>query len=256
MVDVFEEVEERIRSDRYKALALNTLPWIAGAVVVALLAVLGWWGYGRYQAAGEAKASEQYAQALDAFNANRHDAAYRLFGDAAKSPSKGYRTLALMQQGGMRIADGKIPEAVALLDQAAAAAPNPILADGARLKAAYALLDSAPYKELDARLTPLTKEGRPYRAEAREALAFGKLMAGDMAGARSDFVVVSLFPGVSDEARARAQAAMAMIDSGAAKNVPAVVKAALALPPPVQLPAGADLSALPSAPQQTTPGPQ
>ena len=45
MVDVFEEVEEQIRSDRYRALALKILPWFIGAVVLVLVAVGGWQGY-------------------------------------------------------------------------------------------------------------------------------------------------------------------------------------------------------------------
>ena len=30
MVDVFEEVEEQLRSDRYKSLARSWLPWVIG----------------------------------------------------------------------------------------------------------------------------------------------------------------------------------------------------------------------------------
>ena len=115
------------------------------------------------------------------------------------------------------------------------------------------MLDTAPYKDLEARLTPLTAEGRPYRAEAREALAFAKLMAGDLAGARSDFVVISLMADAGQDARQRAEAAKALIDSGSAKAIPGAVKAALALPPPVQLSPGA---APPAAPQQPATGAQ
>ena len=142
----------------------------------------------------------------------------------------------------------------------AEAAPNNVIGDAARLKSAFALLDTAPYKDMEARLTPLTQEGRPYRAEAREALAFSKLMAGDLAGARSDFSVITLMADAGEASRQRAQAALALIDSGSAKAVPAAVKGALALPPPVQLPPGAVPPGMtPSAPpaqQQPAPGPQ
>lgn len=81
----------------------------------------------------------------------------------------------------------------------------------------------------------LMEEGRPYRVQAREALAFAKLNAGDMAGARGDFVVLSQLLDASQGAQARAQAAIGMIDSGSAKAVPAVVKEAANLPPPSML---------------------
>jgi hypothetical protein len=254
VADVFEEVEEQLRADRYKALALKTLPWVAGVLVAALLVALGVWGYQTYRSQAAAKASEQYAQALDAFNAGKTDEAYRLWGEVAKGQSKAYKSLALMHQGGVRLGQNKTAEAVKLFDEAATAAPNDIIGDVARLKSAFALLDTAPYKDMEARLTPLTKDGRPYRPQAIEALAFAKIMAGDLKGAREQFGVVALLPDSGQGARDRANAAKALIDSGSAKAMPAAVKAAMALPPPIQLPPGAmppGLSAQ-SAPQPQT----
>ena len=40
MVDVFEEVEEQLRSDRYKALVRRAAPWVLTAGAVALVAAL------------------------------------------------------------------------------------------------------------------------------------------------------------------------------------------------------------------------
>lgn len=250
MVDVFEEVEEQLRTDRYKALALKALPWVGSVLAAALVIALAIWGYETYQTKTTAKASEQYSQAIDAFSAGRTDEADRLFGEVAKSGSKAYRSLALQHQGGIKLAAGKTPEAVKYFDQAAEAAPNDIIGDVARLKSAFALLDTAPYKDLEARLTPMLKEGRPYRTEAREALAFAKIMHGDLAGARGDFVVISLIADASEGARNRAKAAMDLIDSGSAKNVAAAARAAAALSPTLIQPGAA---AGPSAPTQQTP---
>ena len=254
MVDVFEEVEEQLRSDRYKALALKALPWVGAVLAAALVVALAIWGYETYQTKTTSKASEQYSQALDAFNAGRADEADRLWTEIAKSGSKAYKSLALQHQGGVKLAAGKTAEAVKYFDQAAEAAPNDIIGDAARLKSAFALLDTAPYKDLEARLTPMLKEGRPYRTEAREALAFAKIMAGDLAGARGDFVVISLLADASEGARNRAKAAMDLIDSGSAKSVAAAARAAAALPPQSLPQPGA---AGPSAPtQQPTPDAQ
>ncbi|WP_374533853.1 tetratricopeptide repeat protein [Phenylobacterium sp.] len=253
MVDVFDEVEEELRSERYKSIAFKILPWLAGILVVALVAALAVWGYQHFRSQAAAEASEKYAQAIEAFNGGKRDDAIRLWGEVAQGKSKAYKSLALQHLGGLKLIDNKPAEAVKLFDEAAEAAPSDIIGDVARLKSAFALLDTAPYKDLEARLTPLTAEGRPYRAEAREALAFAKLMAGDLAGARSDFVVISLMADAGQDARQRAEAAKALIDSGSAKAIPGAVKAALALPPPVQLPPAA---ALPAAPQQPATGAQ
>lgn len=254
MVDIFEDVEEQLRTERYKSLAQRLLPWAIGVVLLIVLIVGGYFGYRTYMENESAKASERYAQAMDAFQGGNRPEAEKIWTELSKSSSKGYRALALNHLGGLALADNKTAEAVKLFDEAAEAAPSDVLGDLARLKSAFALLDTAPYKDLEARLTPMIEEGRPYRAQAREALAFAKLMAGNTKGAREDFVVLSLSTDAGEGARQRAQAAMAMIDSGAAKAVPAAAKAAAALPPPMQVPAGAIAPGL--APQQQAPGPQ
>ena len=232
MVDLFDEVEEQLRSDRYKSLALTVLPWAIIIAVLALGGTLGWWWWQERQDKAAATAAEQYTAAVESYSKNDETRAFGQFAEVAKSGPPVYRAMALMQQGGMRLEDGKTDEAVALFDQAAEAAPDPLLEDLARLKSAFALLDTAPYAQLEERLTPLTEDDRPYRAEAKEALAFAKLMAGQTTQARDDFAVLSLSPESPDAVRERARAAMEMIDSGSAKALPAAVKAAGAMPPP------------------------
>jgi hypothetical protein len=164
-----------------------------------------------------------------------------------------------MQLGGLKIATNK-PEdtkaAVALFDQAAAVAPDDILGDAARLKSALAVLDTAPFAEVEGRLSPLMKDGHPYRVQAREASAFAKLMAGNTAGARSDLLVISQSVDAPEGARSRAKAAIELIDSGSAKAVPAAAKAAATLPPPVPVAPGGLPQGLAPQAQSQAPGPQ
>ena len=248
MADLFEEVEEQLRSDRYRTFALRALPWLLGVAVAALIAVLAWWGWAHYREQAAGKASEQYAAALDALQQGNRDQAVKLFTDVSQSQTKGYKSLALMQLGGVRLSQNKTDAAVRLFDQAAAAAPDDVLGDAARLKSAFALIDTAPEKDVEARLTPLLQDGRPYRVQAREALAFTKLMAGDFAAARGDFVIISGMLDAPEGARARAKAAMGLIDSGSAKALASTVHAAAALPPTPLAPLD------PAQPQ--APGPQ
>ena len=251
MVDVFEEVEEQLRSDHYKALALKFLPWGAGVLAAALASYLAIAGYTSFMDKSSAKASESYSKALEAFEQGRAAEAQVLWTEVSNSPSKVYKSLALQHLGGLRLAANDTAGAVKFFDQSAATAPDPLIGDAAALKSAYALLDTSSLKDMQARLDPLLKEGHPYRAEAREALAYAKMMAGDVAGARGDFVVLSLSPDAQDGSRERARAAMALIDSGTAKLTPAVVKAALAAPPPMIPAPGAGLPGMPQQPGQT-----
>ena len=236
MADVFEEVEEELRSARYVSLARKGWPYAAALVVVALLITLGVWGYNSHQVSEEAKASVIYGQGVDAFANGDLEGADRKFASLSASAPAGYRSLSLMQQAAVRVAKNKPDEAVRLLDQAAKVAPNDIIGDAARLKAAYLLMDTRPLAEIEARLNPLAAEKHPYRLIAREALGMARLQGGKLKDAQGDFAILSLAQDVSEAARTRAQAAMALIQSGSAASLPAAVKASAAMPSLPQVP--------------------
>lgn len=232
MVDVFDEVEEQLRSDRYKTLALKALPWIGAAAVAVVIGVGGYWGWTAYQNKEAAKASDSYQTALEVMGREGAAKGFPAMEAISKGGAHGYRALALMHMGGIRLDEGKTAEAVRYFDEAAKLSSDPVIGDLARLKSAFALMDTASFKDIEARLTPLAGEKSPYRVKAKEALAFAKLQAGDTKGAREDFTVLAnLLDNSSDEVRQRAQAAIQLIDSGSAANLAATVKAAIALPP-------------------------
>ena len=252
MTDLFEEVEEQLRSDRYRRFAEKALPWMLGIAAAALIATLGYWGFDYYRGQQTAKASEQYSAAMDAFTSGDRDKARQLWTEVSKSQAGAYKALALMHLGAYAVDEKKPAEAARLFDEAAKAAPDPVIGDAARLKSAFALLDTAPLKDLEGRLKPLMEDGHPYRVQAREALAFAKLNAGDAAGARGEFVLISQALDAPQGAQARAQAAIGLIDAGSAKAVPGVVKAAGVLPPPMTVEPGTVVGP-PTAPAQSQP---
>ena len=237
MVDVFDEVEEQLRSERYQSLAMKSLPWVGALAAVVVIGVGGYWGWNSYQTDQANKASEGYQAALETAQKQGPDKAFGQFKTVADGNARGYKSLALLQMGDIRLEQNKTQEAVGYFDAAAKASPSPVLGDLARLKSAFALMDTASYKDIETRLTPVAGEKSPYRVYAREALAFAKLQAGDLAGARADFVILanSLDTTTSEAVRQRAQAAMQLIDSGSAKELGAAVKAAATLPPLSQL---------------------
>ena len=232
MVDLFEEVEEELRSDRYLKLVRGLAPWATGLFALVLAGYCAYWGYTVWQDRNLSAAAAAYQKGVDALSQNDTTGAFAAFEVAARSDAPGYKTLALLQEGDLRLAAGKADEAAKLFDSAAAAAPNQIFADLASLKAAEALMDSAPYAQLQTRLTPLTDSARPYSLYAREALAMAKLMAGKTADARKDFTVLGLALGAPQDMRERSQIAIALIDSGEAQTAVQAVKIAATMPPP------------------------
>ena len=237
MTDLFEEVEEQLRSDQYRKLARRLAPWLIGLAAAALAITLGYWGWDSYQKTVISKAAQSYAEAIDTFVAGDRAKARLLWTEISKSGARGYKSLSLMHLGAYALDEKKTADAVKLFDEAAKVAPDEVIGDAARLKSAFALLDTASLADMEGRLKPLLEDGRPYRVQAREALAFAKLRTGDLSGARGEFTLVSQSLDASEGARARADAAKALIDSGSAKAVAQV--AAARLLPPMIVPPGA-----------------
>ena len=185
MVDLFDEVDEQLRSERYVSLFRRLAPWVTGVLAVVLLGYFGFWGFKAWQDRNLATAAGAYQKGVDALSQGDVAGAQSSFQASEKAGAPGYKTLALMQQAALAIADGKTADAAKLYDQAAAAAPNQIFGDLARLRAAQALLDTAPFAQLQTRLTPLTDAKRPFAPYAKEALAMAELLAGRTAAAQA-----------------------------------------------------------------------
>jgi hypothetical protein len=229
LVDFIEEVEEQLRAERYATLTRRFLPWFAIALIATVVGWLGVWGYDSWRDHRIGAASVAYDKGLTALAGGDQAGAFDAFGTVAKDGPAAYRTLALMQQANIRFGADSAAEAIRLYDAAAKAAPSPILRDLASLRAAQVAMDTAPYAQVESRLKPLIGDKHPYSLEARETLAMAKLQAGKIQEAKNDFNVLTLTLGVTPSLRARAQRAVALIDSGQAALVAQAVKVA-ALP--------------------------
>ena len=233
MTDVFEEVEEEIRSERLKRLARNWLPIVGGILLVALVAALAWWGWQSFQTSRSHAGSIAYQRGLEALQSGDSAGAETAFVEAADKGNGAYKALALQQRAGIAVTANRIPDAIALLDQAARADGDPILHDVAEYKSALLMMDNgATLEVLEAKLTPLTKAGRPMLPFAQEALGMARLQFNKPAEAREMFVLLTLGQDVPDSVRQRAQAAIGMIDSGVAGGLPAILAAQSPNPTP------------------------
>ena len=244
MVDVFEEVEDQLRTEQYKRLALKALPWVAAALVAIAVIVGGLYFYQNHRTEKAEEASAAYQAAMDIAAKGDFEGAYKAFDEVAKDAPRGYKALALQVQGALRLQENRVTDAVALFDASAKAAPGGkqglIIADAARLKSALALMDEAPYAEIEGRLKPLTEDDRPYRALALESLALAKINAGKVKEARADFESLRTALDASQGMIDRARSAIDLIDSGGAASVSAIVKAAREAPAmPMMAPGGA-----------------
>jgi len=214
--DIFDEAEEGLRHDRWAAIAKKSAPWVAGILGGALILSLGYWGYTAWQGQQMNKSSEAYDAALEKAKAGDAEKAKADFQKVAETGTAGYKALALMQLGGLALEADKPAEALKYFDDAARASSAPLVSDQAALKAAFIVMDTGTFDEAKKRLEPLIREGRPYAALAREALAMAKVQNGDLAGAKTDLQLLSVSLDAPEGIKQRAEATLAAIDSGAA----------------------------------------
>ena len=237
MVDVFEQVEEELRSERYKRLARTWLPVVGGVLVVALVAALAFWGWDSWQASKAEKASIAYDRGLESMQAGNPVGADAAFVQAANEGNGAYKSMALMHRAGIAMDANRIPDALRLMDEAARASRDPLLSDNAALKAAWLAMDSETLEQVEARLEPLTEEDRPFSAFALEALAMARLQNGQAGPAREALVLLKNGLDTPEIVSQRADLAIAAIDSGSAANLKRIIDAQAAIPAPVAPPA-------------------
>jgi hypothetical protein len=65
VVDVFEEVEDQLRTEQYKRLVLKALPWVLVVLVAAALIAGGWYAYQKYHVEKATDAAAAYQTAIE-----------------------------------------------------------------------------------------------------------------------------------------------------------------------------------------------
>ena len=211
MTDIFSEVEEELRKDKYNILLRKYGLWIAGAAFLIIILVAGYelaWKPWRFSHV--ANASDQYNQAVQALTENSPALAGEYLDQLAEGDHAGYRVLALMQQAALAAEDGDAPRAAALYDQAAGLAGEGPLAEFARIKSLYIVADDLSYGELLARAEPLSTDSA-FRFSALELIAAGALKEGDLSRARSEYQFLTQAPSTPGGIRRRAQEGLAAV---------------------------------------------
>lgn len=248
MSDIFREVEEDVRRDRLEQFWKSNGAYVVALVVAVMLGVAGYQVWLRYQAAQREK---DYA----AFTAAQHltdpKAAAQAFANLAKTAGGGYAVLARMEQANLLLQSGKQADAVAIYKDIAASESGPLGA-AARLRAAWALADTATRADLQTLLQPLLDPASGWKPGAEEILAYNDFHNGKLLAASSEFSQLAGDPNAPDALRSRARAFAGFLAGGGATNVGTVPPPAPApapgVPPGSAPPAGAAPSAGAAAP--------
>jgi hypothetical protein len=168
--DIFQEVEEDVRRERYEQIWKKYGNYMIAAAAVLVAAVAGYQAWLRY----DLTQRQQISQAAQASNLPKAESD---FAALTKEAPSGYATLSKFQLAGTYLAQGKRDPGVALLRELAASS-DPIISSTARLRLAWALADASPKPEIVTLLEPLTAADNPWRFAAQEVLAYMELKGG------------------------------------------------------------------------------
>lgn len=226
MVDIFEEVDEELRRDKYQGLLRKYGPWVLGGAIAIIAAAAGYQGWQAWTQSRREASSEAFFQAVRAADAGRVEEAGQALEALSETGAASYPALALMQRGAVALDAGDPAAAAGFFEQAARASSEPILRDLAEIKAIWARWDALSFNDIEIRLTPLTRDTAPYRFLARETIGAAALRDGNLERAREVYQFINFALDAPDGVRRRAQEALALIEQRTATAAPAAAETA------------------------------
>jgi hypothetical protein len=210
--DIFREVEEEVRRERYEKLWKQYGDYVIAAAAVLIIGVAGYKLWQHYEFVETQKASAAYLQAMEVSSAKPIEAAALYAKLAQKAPS-GYAATAELAEAGDLNAAGKKAEALALYRRIIAKHDDEV-GEIARLRAAWLTADSAKKSDLEELLQPVNGDKSGWRFMAREILAYADFRDGRLDASRAAFAKLAADTAAPDTIRMRAKAMASLLHTG------------------------------------------
>ena len=236
MADIFHEIDEDLRRERFSRLwkRYGGLIIAAAVLIVAVAGVwrgVEWWNLQQQQESGA-----RFDAAMKLAADGKNDEAATAFSALEKDGTAGYRALARFRAAA-ELAKSDPAKAVAAFDAVANdSAVSPLMRDVARLRAATILLDTAPASDITARMQPLAGPADPFRNSARELVGLAQYKAGDYAAAAKTFEEILSDGQAAPGLRQRADLMQKLVSA----SVPPAIVPPAAAPPAAAAPANAE----------------
>jgi hypothetical protein len=188
--DIFREIDEELRQERYEKLWVRYGRYAIGLMVAIVVVFAGWQGWSQYERTQRENASAQYAAALRLLADGKDSEAASLFASLAEKGGQSYGALSRFHQSALKAKTGDIAGAAKAYQEIAAdSSLDDALRDAALLFSVSHEMDVANVapKALLARLEPVVAGTGPWRHSAWELAGLLALKSGDEAGAKKHF---------------------------------------------------------------------
>lgn len=216
MGDIFREIDEELRQERYEKLWGRYGRYAIGLMVAIVLVFAGWQGWNQYERTQRENASAQYAAALQLLADGKNSEAESLFASLAEKGGESYGALSRFHQSALKAKAGDMAGAAKAYQEIAAdSSLDDALRDAALLFSVTHEMDVAKVapKALLARLEPIVSGAGPWRHSAWELAGLLALKSGDEAGAKVHFQKIADDLAAPANMRSRAAQILSVIGS-------------------------------------------
>lgn len=184
MSDIFREVDEDIRQEKYRRLWDRFGPWVIAVAVLIVVGTGGYRGWLYWQEQQSQAAGDTFFDAVQLSEQENYQEAAALYGEL-ESAVGGYPALAKLRQATDLANAGKIDEALAEFDAVSRdTSLDSAVRDVAALRAGYLAVDLEDYDAVADRIERLAADNNPFRAASRELLALSAWKGGNISAAR------------------------------------------------------------------------
>jgi hypothetical protein len=217
----FQEVDERMRQDKVMSALRKHGIWIICAFVALLVGIAAWQGWGAWREHEAKSQADTFLAARAHLESGDMEAASSAFEALTTTGSPSYRSMAMMERAAILEMQGDLDGAVAQFDLAAETAKDDLMADTARLRAAYIVADTQDFQALRTRLDPLAAGTGQISFLAKELLGVEAWEAGEFALARETLDGLTLAFDAPESVRQRAQVVLSLLGPAPASETPA-----------------------------------
>jgi hypothetical protein len=247
VTDIFREVEEDVRRERFEQLWKKYSDYIISGAALIVIAVAGLQLWRVYDERQHFKASNDYLAAEQLLEAGQASEAATAFARLEKDAPGGYAALSKLEEADAMLTAGNTADALTIYKQIAAG-KDEMLGAVARIHAGWAIADSASKSDVEAMVAPLTDPANPWHDLAREILAYADYRAGNNAAALKEYQAISNDTNATEQLRVRAKWMATFLQAGGAKNYGTVPP-----PPKPETPSPAQQNAASPAQPQAAP---
>jgi len=213
--DIFREIDEELRQERFERLWKRYGKFIVGAAVAVVLIVGGYKFWEYYSLKQKEKSSVQYWSGLQLLNDGKKEDAAALFGSLVKNGTSGYGVLAKFQRTAIFADRGDVLNAISMYDEISDDSNiNEALRDAATINSVALGLDQKDAQKavLEKKLEKILIKKGAWENSATELMGLISIKFGDIQMAQKHFKKISDDSTAPQSMRLRASQVLAVIN--------------------------------------------